>query len=63
MNETNIQTEKAEIEVFNVMGQTILKKKITNQKSDYDISELPKGIYFIKIYDGQVIHTSRIVKR
>jgi hypothetical protein len=50
------------IEIFNLTGEKIYSKtnnfKATN---DIDISNSPKGIYFVKIYDGEKNHTEKIV--
>lgn len=49
--------------IYNEMGVEVLKSAINNQKSDIDISGMPNGIYYVKIFDGVVTHTAKIVKR
>ena len=48
-------------EIFNVIGEKVFQSEINNQKSEIDLSLKPKGIYFVKIYDGVEIYTEKIV--
>ena len=47
------------IEIYNEFGEAIYAT--TNSGRDIDISNSPKGIYFIRIYDGEIIHNRKIV--
>ncbi|HKR05880.1 MAG TPA: T9SS type A sorting domain-containing protein [Bacteroidia bacterium] len=50
-NLTVILKKKENITIYNVLGETILHKKVlssSNGKEELDISSLPSGIYFIK---------------
>jgi hypothetical protein len=53
------------IVVHNVLGEIIYT--VHNQKqqtlNEIDLSNYPKGIYFVKIYDGAKIHTEKIVMK
>jgi len=61
-----IETENMgniEIEIYNVLAEKIstishFKQQVLNE---IDLSNSPKGIYFIKIYDGVEIHTEKIL--
>ncbi len=50
------------IEITNILGEkvfaTIVKQQISNE---IDISDSPKGIYFVKMFDGEKIYTEKIV--
>lgn len=50
------------IEIFNLIGEKIYSAT-NNIKATYDIdiSHSPKGIYFVKIYDGKKKYTEKIV--
>jgi len=50
------------IEIFNIVGAKIYSAT-NNVKSKYDIdiSQYPKGIYFVKVYDEDGDHTEKIV--
>ncbi len=45
------QTEKKRIDIVNTTGQIVLKKDIKNdvENAEIEVSELPKGIYFIHL--------------
>jgi len=45
------------IEIFNVIGEQILVKQNVNE---IDLSNSPKGIYFVKMYNGTKVYTSKI---
>ncbi len=46
---SNLQIEKAELEIFDVMGKLIQKGKLKSQKEEIDISLLEKGVYYLKV--------------
>lgn len=52
---------KGEIKIYNLLGERIYQSVITNPKSDIDLSNQTKGIYFMEINDGQAIRTKKIV--
>ena len=52
-----------QINIYNVLGEIFyavynIKQQTVNE---IDISRYPKGIYFVKSYDGNKIHTEKIV--
>ena len=49
------------VEIFNMPGEKIYSGTIIPGTSDIDISHSPKGIYFIKIYNEENIHTEKII--
>jgi len=49
------------IEIFNIIGEKVFHSEINNQKSEIDLSLQPKGIYFVKISDGENIYTEKII--
>jgi len=54
--------EKQLVEIYNVLGEKIYST-INNKQAtcNIDISQSPKGIYFVKLYDGEKIRTEKIV--
>jgi hypothetical protein len=46
------------IEIYNVFGEKVFRQQISK---NIDVSYSPKGIYFIKIYDGVKIYTRKVV--
>lgn len=59
----NIQSAKLELEIYNLLGEKVYMATKTNVGTNYiiDISNQPKGIYFVKIYDGDKIYSNKIV--
>jgi hypothetical protein len=53
---------KPGIEIYNGVGQKVLESEIKEFRTDFDISTLPKGLYFVKISDGTVVRTAKIMK-
>jgi hypothetical protein len=52
------------LEVINMMGNTVFSETNVNKTmSQIDISAYPKGIYFVKLSCGEIIHTEKIVYR
>lgn len=57
---TSIPIKK--ITISNLLGQEIKNYNTSQVKSLIDISELNKGIYFVKIYTEKVAHTTKLIK-
>jgi plastocyanin len=49
------------LEIYNVNGERMYNSVITNPKSDIDLSNQSKGVYFMKFHDGQAVLTKKIV--
>lgn len=49
------------LEIFNVNGERIHNSVITSLKSEIDLTNQSKGIYFVKFNDGLAILTKKIV--
>jgi len=51
------------IEIYNLFGEKIFVGIKLNQQigNEVDLSKLPKGIYFVKMYDEGKIHTEKIM--
>ncbi|MDX2285130.1 MAG: T9SS type A sorting domain-containing protein [Bacteroidia bacterium] len=51
-----------DIRIVNLIGQTLYTQSVeTNHPTRIDVSNLPKGVYFIKIGEGQDQSLRRIV--
>ena len=58
-----IESEKQiSIAIYNQLGQLLLNKQITESKTQIDLSSFSKGLYFIKINDGEKVKVKEIVK-
>jgi hypothetical protein len=54
--------EKASIEIFNALGQSVFQTKMPNEKQ-LDVSTLASGMYFVKVTDGNQSSTKKISKK
>ena len=54
-------TKNSKVEIYNLKGQIIYQSEITKTKSDINLSDQAKGIYFVKFYTGQSILSEKIV--
>jgi hypothetical protein len=52
------------IEVYNVIGRKVLQYRVGTAAEKYDISELPLGMYMVRMLDGKgnIMRTQRISK-
>ncbi len=55
----NIKT----IEIYNVIGENIYTINKQQKSNDIDLSNLQKGVYFVKIYSEENIYIEKIVKQ
>lgn len=55
----NVTAEK--VEVMDYLGRLVLSD--LNPGSNMDISQVADGIYFLKIYDGNHVYTTKVVKQ
>ncbi|PLX23500.1 MAG: hypothetical protein C0597_00930, partial [Marinilabiliales bacterium] len=62
--EIDFDYEDLKMEIISISGQLILNKEIEshgNSKEEVDLSEYPKGIYFIRIYNGDFDYKAKIL--
>ena len=59
------QLKNSLIRVFNLMGNEIMRKEITNnfRKTDFSLDKQPSGIYIITITGDGLMESARIVKQ
>jgi hypothetical protein len=46
----SFQLQKTYISIYNIQGQLLLQKPITQKKSELNICELSKGVYIVKVF-------------
>lgn len=53
------------VKLYNLMGQNFINRQIYTTQSQFDISDLPSGIYLVKITNesDELIYTGRISKK
>ena len=50
-----------DVNVYNVLGQTVLTKSINAMHTKIDLSDFNKGIYTVELKDGDAIYTEKVV--
>jgi hypothetical protein len=51
------------LSVLNVNGQELIKRQITNNKTQIDISNLVAGIYFVRLKNEKMVKVMKIIKK
>ncbi len=51
-----------ELKIYNVFGDLVYQSLIQNSKSEINISDLPNGMYFVKLISDKQILTKKIIK-
>jgi hypothetical protein len=59
---SNWQSEKLQIEIFDVLGKEIFTSAINHQPSTIDISGFPSGVYYLKISSEEKSAVKKFVK-
>jgi Secretion system C-terminal sorting domain len=61
--EISRETEGSKLFIVNVEGQVQLEQKITQSKTQIDISTLPSGVYFVRLTNEKTVEVGKIVKK
>lgn len=51
-----------QLKIINLLGEMVYQSLIEDQKSGINISDLPKGVYFVKLISNKQILTKKIIK-
>lgn len=60
--ESPITTGNSQVSIFNVEGRKFSEHKISGDTREVDVSDLPAGIYIIKLINEEKIITGKIIK-
>ena len=55
-----------QVEVYNASGQNVLKRSVdftTGTEAEIEISQLPKGIYVVKVNDRKSTYSKKVIKK
>ena len=50
-------------ELYNVLGQNLMKGTFNNIENTIDLSNQATGMYLLKIYDGKAVLNMKLMKR
>lgn len=51
------------VTINNMNGQQIIYQQISEKQTKMDVSSLPKGVYFVKVSNDQIVQVERIIKQ
>jgi len=54
--------DKAEIKVYNIMGNLVMRQVTNKTNTLLNVSKLPSGVYMISASDGNTTSNSKFVK-
>jgi hypothetical protein len=60
--ETKDITTDTFLSILNVSGQELLRRQITEQKIQIDITKLPVGVYIIRLMNEKTVEVGKIIK-
>jgi subtilisin family serine protease len=53
----------AQLTLFNITGEKLIEKQITQAETQIDISALPRGVYFVRVQDEKMIEVTKLIKQ
>jgi hypothetical protein len=60
--ETIGETQDLYFEIVNIEGHQIMTNQITQPKTMIDISELPSGVYFVRLTNERTVEIGKFIK-
>ncbi|NOX85639.1 MAG: multicopper oxidase domain-containing protein [Chlorobi bacterium] len=63
VEKSNGSTGITSYELYSLTGNRILQKTVSDQNPEIkiNVSDIPSGLYFLKVYAGKAIHTRKVV--
>jgi hypothetical protein len=52
-----------QLSIMNLNGQEVMQYKITESKTQIDITSLPSGVYFVRLTNDKTVQVGKIVKQ
>jgi hypothetical protein len=56
-------TEENNLSIVNIEGMELIRQKITDNKTEIDIGNLPSGVYFVRLTDEKTVEMGKIIKQ
>jgi Secretion system C-terminal sorting domain len=57
------KTNESNLAIVNIEGQELIKQKISNRKIQIDISNLPSGVYFVRLTNDKTVEVGKFIKQ
>jgi len=61
--ESSLVLTKSQLSIMNMNGQQVISRQITEPKIQLDISNLPSGIYVVRLINGKSVEVGKFVKQ
>ena len=61
--ETNAAKAISQLSITNLNGQQLISRQITDPKTQIDISNLPNGVYFVRLTNDKSVEVGKFVKQ
>lgn len=59
---SNNSSVALKVSIYNILGDVMIARELTDLSVDIDISNLPSGIYIVAFANGDQVITQRLVK-
>ncbi len=56
-------TVPIQLSIFNVSGERVFEGQLTDIETQIDISNLPQGVYFVRVQDEKMVEVEKIIKQ
>jgi hypothetical protein len=53
----------AQLSIFNVSGEKVLERQQKDNETHLDISALPRGVYFVRVQNEEMVEVEKIIKQ
>jgi photosystem II stability/assembly factor-like uncharacterized protein len=54
--------EDIQLSIFNVSGEKVMERQLTDNETQLDIIALPRGVYFVKVQDEKIVEVVKMIK-
>jgi CubicO group peptidase (beta-lactamase class C family) len=51
-----------QLSIFNISGEKVMERQLTDNETQIDISALPRGVYFVKLQNEKMVEVGKMVK-
>jgi hypothetical protein len=59
---TSVTSTSSHLSIMNLNGQELIVQPITEPKTQIDISNLPRGVYFVRLTNNKTVEVRKIIK-
>jgi hypothetical protein len=57
-----VVSKTPKLDMYNILGEKVISHELVNQKSQVNIAQLEKGIYFVRVYGKQFEIVRKVIK-